>query len=165
MVEILLIMWIHVYGVNVSIGWRTVLAVFSAGAADAQPQIAQLSFELIGTVVNEYLHLLSDNFALDELMKALLATANNSQSENSLHAIGMLQSATLHLAHLEMEEEQSHASPSPAPTPKTSSPPRHGADTNGKQDEIAEPQRPNLHVWFRILTGLSSLVADRRIEV
>ena len=86
---------------NVKSGWRIVLSVFTDAVADKDEALSQLSFELIGTVVHDHLELLSANDALDELVKGLIAAATNVLTDNSLLAVGMLQSTALHLSHSE----------------------------------------------------------------
>jgi Sec7-like guanine-nucleotide exchange factor len=153
---------------NIRSGWRSIFSVFSSAAANDKQEIAGIAFEITERLMTQQFDLLIHDFV--ELMNCLVAFASGPHVLISLSALSHLSQCADHLVegkvesaldsqygHLETKRNLTDTSAPPAGADADA-----GSNTSPNQiDEDAAVFR----LWWPLLLGLSTRVADHRLQI
>ncbi|XP_056854118.1 brefeldin A-inhibited guanine nucleotide-exchange protein 1 isoform X2 [Raphanus sativus] len=144
---------------NVKSGWKSVFKVFTTAAADERKNIVVLAFETMEKIVREYFSYITETEAttFTDCVRCLITFTNSKFTNDvSLNAIAFLRFCALKLADGGLVWNEKGRSSSPS-TPVTD---EYAANTQNFM-EIDE----NISYWVPLLTGLSKLTSDSRLEI
>lgn len=143
---------------NIRSGWRSIFAIFEIAASHEKFEISNIAFDITERLMSNQFHLLIYDFV--ELMNCLVAFVAGSHSALSLAALAHLAKCAEHLAQGKVEPalfSQQRASDSMGISWEKSKP----ATVDAQIGEDASVFR----LWWPLLLGLSTRVADVRLEV
>ncbi|KAF8109530.1 hypothetical protein N665_0094s0002 [Sinapis alba] len=144
---------------NVKSGWKSVFKVFTTAAADERKNIVVLAFETMEKIVREYFLYITETEATTfiDCVRCLITFTNSKFTNDvSLNAIAFLRFCALKLADGGLVWNEKARSSSPT-TPVTD---EYAPNTQNFM-EIDE----NITHWVPLLTGLSKLTSDSRLEI
>jgi brefeldin A-inhibited guanine nucleotide-exchange protein len=140
---------------NIRSGWRSIFSVFSAAAGHEKEDIAGIAFEITERLVTQQFDLLIYDFV--ELMNCLVAFVAGSHAQIALSALAHISLCSDHLAEGTIRPALSAQHPS--------------SDTlniswdKSKIKDIGPSDAEVFRLWWPVLLGLSTRVADGRVAV
>jgi brefeldin A-inhibited guanine nucleotide-exchange protein len=135
---------------NIRSGWKSIFVIFEVAAGQESTEIANIAFEITERLMTQQFQLLIYDFV--ELQNCLVAFVGSSHTALSLRALAHLAKCADHLA-------DGSISPALESTGAVSDP----SASNG-QAQISEDASV-FRLWFPLLLGLSTRVADSRLTV
>jgi brefeldin A-inhibited guanine nucleotide-exchange protein len=145
---------------NIRSGWRSIFSVFSSAAANEKQEIAGIAFEITERLMTQQFDLLIHDFV--ELMNCFVAFASGPHVLISLSALSYLSQCADHLVEgkveLALDSQYGHLTESKKIPPTAPAP---SGSTNSQIDEDAAVFR----LWWPLLLGLSTRVADHRLQI
>lgn len=135
---------------NVKSGWKSVFIVLTYGAKDSHQPLVVSTFAIVRSIMTQYFLLITETTdTIDECINCLVAFGCNRYTDVSLQAIEyLLQCASYLGAHINKD----------IPT-------QDGNGTEYGLDNLEHAAGASLKVWFLLLTGLSTMINDPRLEV
>eukprot|EP00741_Cyanophora_paradoxa_P005196 tig00000852_g5036.t1 len=153
---------------NLKSGWKSIFALFGAGAGDAQEAIVQVSFEVVERVMREHAGLVMPDFFVDAVNCLTAFGANRLATSIALKSIDHIRAAAARLADgsvLESASSSLASAPSHAHDGPGAGP--HSAPSSPAAALPPHRQPAEVHIkhWFPVLLGLARLVQDPRSAV
>ena len=143
---------------NIRSGWRTIFTIFEASAVQDVPEIANISFEIIERLMTNQFDLLIFDFV--ELMNCLVAFVAGAHTNLSLRALNHLARCADHLAE---------GAVAPALDAQHNSSDQFGISFEKSNVSVTSIQIGEdasvFRLWWPLLLGLSTRVADGRLQV
>ncbi|XP_041014398.1 brefeldin A-inhibited guanine nucleotide-exchange protein 1-like isoform X1 [Juglans microcarpa x Juglans regia] len=144
---------------NVKSGWKSVLMVFTAAAADEQKSIVLLAFETLEKIVREYFSYATETetMTFTDCFRCLITFANSrSNSDVSLNAIAFLHFCAVKLAERGLVwNENSKVDCSFNPV----------GDADASDIHTFTDKDEHTSFWVPLLIGLSKLTSDPRSAI
>jgi brefeldin A-inhibited guanine nucleotide-exchange protein len=130
---------------NIKSGWKSILQIFTAAAKDTQITVVSLAYkEFVTLCMNQFFSVICQNEAFVDLVNCMVEYGKNQLDiDISTKAIASIRQCAQNLAENKVDGIAIDAN---TPTPFTDS-------------------KPHFKVWFPILTGLSQLISDPRLQV
>ncbi len=141
---------------NIHSGWRSIFVIFEVAAAQDAKEIATISFDIVEQLMNSQFELLIYDFV--ELMNCLVAFVSSVHTTLSLKALSYLATCADHLAdgHVTPAIESQNMFPTTAVSGNTTVP---------IEGSVADEESSVFRLWWPLLLGLSTAVADNRLLV
>ena len=139
---------------NIRSGWRTIFAIFEVAASQDVLELANIAYEITERLMTSHFTLLVHDFV--ELMNCLVSFSAGQHISLSLRALSNLAVCADHLA----QGGDSLFTPSSSLTPSDSS----ESKSSIMQVEVGQDASV-FRLWWPLLLGLSTRVADNRLQV
>lgn len=143
---------------NIRSGWRTIFAIFEVAASQEITEIANIAFEITERLMTSQFELLIYDFV--ELMNCLVAFAAGAHTTLSIKALNHLAVCADHLAE---------GAVAPALDAQNSSSDSQGIAWENSKAAVAQMEIGQdasvFRLWWPLLLGLSTRVADNRVQV
>ncbi|KAJ1434054.1 hypothetical protein B484DRAFT_477107 [Ochromonadaceae sp. CCMP2298] len=140
---------------NIHSGWRSIFTIFSTAAAKTLPNIASNAFSIIQQLMTTQFHLLIFDFV--ELMNCLVCFASSQHTNLALRALDHLSTCSDHLS-AGLIDPTIHVQ-----NPSSDAMGISWEKSNTKIESIDDSAVFTL--WWPLLLGLSTSVADNRLKV
>ena len=154
---------------NVKSGWKNIFSVITSGARDTHQSLVESAFAVVRRVMGHFALITEITDTIDECINCLVAFGRNTQfTDISLQAIEYLLKCAHHLGALgragggEDRGSGGGGEGSGGGEVATTSSPAKPPASSGQQGGGGDG---SLKVWFLLLTGLSGMVSDPRLEV
>lgn len=139
---------------NIHSGWRSIFAIFEVVAGQHDQEIATIAFEIVEQLISKQFHLLVNDFV--ELVNCLMSFVTSDHFTLSSKALGHLAVCADHLASGRVNtniETVAHTSSSVVAAAAVNS-----VDAANEDSTV-------FRLWFPLLLGLSTSVADPRLHI
>jgi brefeldin A-inhibited guanine nucleotide-exchange protein len=142
---------------NIRSGWRSIFAVFSSAAANEKQEIAGIAFEITERLMTKQFDLLIHDFV--ELMNCFVAFASGPHPLISLSALSYLSHCADHLVEGKVVSalDTQYGGQFESKT--------HSNTTDSSKSNQIGEDAAVFRLWWPLLLGLSTRVADPRLQI